>query len=97
MALRAVTRAIVALIVGACTVFVGVTVTLLLSFFTATAVSLPGVVDVWTSEDDGIGRALFFTPSFVGIGVAVLLVAAVYEVLRLRAVRNRARPGSSVA
>lgn len=97
-ALRVVTRAVVALIVGACTVFVGVAATLLLSFLTATAVSLPGLVDAWTSEDDhSIGRALVFTPSFVGMGLAVVLVAVVYAAVRGRVQRYRARPGRADA
>jgi hypothetical protein len=78
--LRVLLHAITGLIVGVCVVFIGVAVSLMLSFLNATAVGIPGVIDVWTTEENG-ATALNFTPSFVGMSIAALMVAAVYTVL----------------
>ena len=42
--LRVLLHAITGLIVGLCVVFIGVAVTLMLSFFNATAVGIPGLI-----------------------------------------------------
>ncbi|WP_295127312.1 hypothetical protein [uncultured Leifsonia sp.] len=92
--LRVLLHAITGLIVGLCVVFIGVAVTLMLSFFNATAVGIPGLIDVWTTEENG-ATALNFNPSFVGMGVAVLVTAAAYTVLLSLATRRRAQPSQA--
>lgn len=89
--LRVLIHAVSGLIVGGCVVFIGVAATLMLSFFNATAVGIPGLIDVWTTEENG-ATALNFNPSFIGMGVAALVTAAAYTVLLSLATRRRARP-----
>lgn len=88
--LRVLVHAITGLIVGVCVVFIGVAVTVMLSFFTSAAVGLPGLIDVWTTEENG-AVALNIVPSFVGMGVAVLVIAAVYTVVLSATTRRRPR------
>lgn len=85
--MRVLVRAVTGLIVGVCVVFIAVAVTLMLSFSTSAAVGIPGLIDVWTSQENG-ANAVDFEPSVVGMAVAAVVIAAVYTVL----VRPAARP-----
>ncbi|WP_426322895.1 hypothetical protein [Microbacterium sp. E-13] len=87
--LRVLTRAITGLIVGVCVVFIGVIGTVMLSFFTSTAVGIPGLTRVWATDENG-ATALNIDPSFVGMGIAVLVVAALYTVLPAVTTRRHA-------
>ena len=74
-----VVQASTGLIIGVCVVFLGVAVTLMLSFFNASSFGIPLVIEVWTTEENG-GTAVNFQPNLVGMVIAVLLIAVVYAV-----------------
>lgn len=90
LGLRAVINTIVGLVIGAGIVFVAIALSLVYVFVTGGDATLPGIISIWSStENDAV--ALNFDPSFLGMGVASLVIAAAYALLATTRGHRRAQ------
>jgi hypothetical protein len=75
------------LVLGVCVVFLAIAASLVMAFSTAGDVTIPGVIRIWRSTENG-ATALNFVPDFVGMGIAVLACAGLYVLLTTLAGRR---------
>lgn len=90
--IRLVVQAFVGGAIGAGVVVIGVLSCFVLAFFGESMIAVPGVIRIWTTEQDD-ALALNFDPDFVGMGLVVLAIAAGF--VAIAAVRMLARKTSS--
>lgn len=80
LTLRAILNVIGGLAIGFIAVFLTVLLSLAFVFMTGAAAGIPGIISIWpTEENDAI--ALNFEPNFLGMGIAMLVIAVVYAVI----------------
>ena len=88
--LKVLLHCLTGLVLGVCMMFIAIAAALAMAFSTAGDVVIPGVIRIWRSVENG-ATALNFVPQPIGIGVGVLVVAAVYVVVWMLVGRNSRR------
>lgn len=68
------------LVTGICLLFIVLVAAVGFAYVTTQSVHLPGIINAWFTTENGM-PALNFEPNFVGMLVAVLVVAAVIVVV----------------
>jgi hypothetical protein len=89
--LRILVNILSGLAIGASLLVLAVASAFALSFINNAGVTLPGIIDIWTTPEPNGTTALNFLPNPAGMGVAVLVVATVYALAATLASRGRAR------
>ncbi|WP_336647729.1 hypothetical protein [Microbacterium sp. MMO-10] len=85
--LKVLLHCLTGLVLGVCVMFIAIAAALAMAFSTAGDVVIPGVIRIWRSAENN-ATALNFVPQPIGIGVGVLVVAALYVVIRTLAGRR---------
>jgi len=88
--LKVLLQSLTGLVLGVCVMFIAIAAALAMAFSTAGDVVIPGVIRIWRSVENG-ATALNFVPQPLGIGIGVLVVAAVYIVVWMLAGRSSRR------
>lgn len=91
LALRLTINIITGIVVGFVGVFIVVIVAIAFAFVTNGTGGIPGLIDIWTTTENG-ATAINFNPNFAGMGIAALGVALVYIAVSTLVVRRRPRP-----
>ena len=89
-ALRIIAHAIAGVVIGFSSVFIAAAACLVAAFVGRTRVVLPGIIDAWTTTENG-AAAINIDPSIVGMLVAALVIAVAYTALSSAAVLRQRR------
>ncbi|WP_402845520.1 hypothetical protein [Microbacterium sp. GXS0129] len=88
--LRIIAHAIAGIVIGFSSVFIAAAACLVAAFVGRSRVVLPGIIDAWTTTENG-AAAINIDPSFTGMLIAALVIAVVYTALSSAAVMRQRR------